>query len=140
MLIIQGRGAVLLTKKYFTLEEANQCLPYVKDEISFLKDLKRQFYKTYQERETAKKKQATQENDELFTLECRLEFMEIEAQMRIKQLASKGIQVKDIDVGLVDFPAMMNGEEVLLCWREGESTVHHYHGLHDGFSGRKKID
>lgn len=131
---------VLLTKRYFTREEANQCLPYVKEEISYLKDLKRQFYKTYQEREVARKKEATPENDELFILECRLEFMEMEAQMRIQQLTSKGIQVKDIDTGLVDFPAMINGEEVLLCWREGESEVHHYHGLHEGFRGRKKID
>jgi len=128
-----------LSKKYFTREEANQLLPYVQEEISFLQGLKSQFHKTYQEREQMKKSQSEQDTD-LFTLECRLEFMEMEAQTRLKHMAAKGIQVKDIDVGLVDFPALHNGEEVLLCWREGESAVEHYHGLFEGFIGRKKLD
>jgi hypothetical protein len=42
-------------------------------------------------------------------------------------------------MGLVDFPAMIDGEEVLLCWRSDEPEVLYYHGLEDGFAGRKKI-
>jgi hypothetical protein len=130
---------VLLSKKYFTREEANELLPYVREELSFLQEAKRSFYKLYQQREQIKKQQPALDK-ELFAVECRLEFMEMEAQMHVTQLISKGIQVKDIDIGLFDFPAMINGEEVLLCWREGESSITHYHGLHDGFSGRKQLD
>lgn len=128
-----------MTKKYFTLEEANQLLPYVREELAFLQKTKRSFYKTYQQRDLVKKQLPVDESL-LCSLECRLEFMEMEAQMHIKQLIAKGIQVKDIDIGLFDFPALLNGQEVLLCWRDGEPSITHYHGLHDGFSGRRRID
>lgn len=128
-----------MSKKYFTLEEANQLLPYVREELSFLQETKRAFHKTYLQREQIRKMQPVNE-EELFALECQLEFMEMEARMHLNHLMTKGIQVKDIDIGLFDFPALMNGEEVLLCWRDGESSITHYHGLYDGFSGRKQID
>ncbi|GED71749.1 hypothetical protein BRE01_54510 [Brevibacillus reuszeri] len=128
-----------MTKKLFTLEEANHLLPYIREELSFLQEAKRSFYHLYQQREQIKRQQPENEQ-ELFTLECQLEFMEMEAQMHITQLITKGIQVKDIDIGLFDFPAIINGEEVLLCWRTGEDAITHYHGLHDGFAGRKRID
>lgn len=59
-----------MTKKFFTLEEANQLLPYVREEISSLQDAKRQFFLTYQQRDLVKKRQPVDEQ-ELFTLECR---------------------------------------------------------------------
>lgn len=128
-----------MSKKYFTREEANGLLPYVREELAFLQEAKRTFYMLYQQREQLKKQQPVSEG-ELFAVECRLDFMELEAQMRITRLIEKGIQVKDIDSGLFDFPAVINGEEVLLCWRDGEPSISHYHGLHDGFAGRKKLD
>lgn len=91
-----------MNKKYFTPEEANQLLPYVREEISYLQGLKIQFQETYREREHLKKSQSATDDD-LFTLECKLEFMEMEAQMRLQHLAASGIQLKDIDVGLVNF-------------------------------------
>ena len=48
--------------------------------------------------------------------------------------------VKDLDVGLVDFPTFYRGEEVYLCWRMDESDIDHWHGVHEGFAGRKEID
>ncbi|MFP3391671.1 DUF2203 domain-containing protein [Brevibacillus sp. SIMBA_076] len=128
-----------MTKKLFTLEEANDLLPYIREELSFLQEAKRSFYNLYQQREQIKRQQPLDEQ-ELFTLECRLEFLELEAQMHITQLISKGVQVKDIDIGLFDFPAMLGGKEILLCWRAGEDAITHYHGLHEGFAGRKRID
>jgi hypothetical protein len=127
-----------LAKKYFTVEEANRMLPYVRQELSFLQEAKRQFAATYQELQQAKKQQPPDDGT-VFTLECRLEFMELEAQMRINRLHEQGVQVKDIDIGLFDFPAVLNGQEVLLCWRQGEPTVSHYHGIHEGYAGRRPI-
>ncbi|WP_421617786.1 DUF2203 domain-containing protein [Brevibacillus sp. TJ4] len=127
-----------MNKKIFTQEQANQLLPYVKEEISFLQDAKRRYFEAYRQREQVRKRQPVDEQ-ELFDLECRLDFMEMEAQMRISRLTSQGIQVKDIDMGLVDFPSIIDGKEVLLCWKAGEESVSHYHGLHDGFLGRKPL-
>lgn len=50
-----------------------------------------------------------------------------------------GAVVKDPDTGLVDFPAERRGEEVCLCWRVGEASITHWHGLEEGFAGRKPL-
>jgi hypothetical protein len=56
---------------------------------------------------------------------------------RIEEL---GVLVKDLDIGLVDFPTLFRGEEVYLCWRMDEDDIDHWHGVHEGFAGRKPID
>jgi hypothetical protein len=48
--------------------------------------------------------------------------------------------VKDVDLGLLDFPARRNGEDVLLCWHAGEETVRFWHDPSEGYAGRKPID
>jgi hypothetical protein len=63
-----------------------------------------------------------------------------EAAACVEELAALGVQVKDLDSGLVDFPAVRDGEPVLLCWRVGEEQVGYWHGLEDGFAGRRPID
>jgi hypothetical protein len=51
-----------------------------------------------------------------------------------------GVQVKDLDIGLLDFPCVVDGRTVLLCWRLGEKSITHWHGVSEGFAGRKPID
>lgn len=59
----------------------------------------------------------------------------------VGQISELGVQVKDLDRGLVDFPARHpeNGDTVLLCWELGEPDVGYWHGLEDGFAGRKPL-
>ncbi len=59
----------------------------------------------------------------------------------IQELEDLGCAYKDwnFDVGLIDFPAIIDGNDVLLCWRSDEASVLHYHGLGDGVEGRKAI-
>jgi hypothetical protein len=63
-----------------------------------------------------------------------------ELQDVVDELTSIGIELKDADTGLLDFPAVREGEDVLLCWRVGEDTVEWWHGLEDGYAGRRRID
>ena len=56
-----------------------------------------------------------------------------------EQLERLGVLVKDLDTGLVDFPALHEGEEVLLCWQLGEEEVTYWHGVDEGFAGRKPL-
>jgi hypothetical protein len=56
-----------------------------------------------------------------------------------ERLEHLGVQVKDLDSGLVDFPALHKGEEVLLCWQVGEDEVAYWHGVDEGFAGRKPL-
>jgi hypothetical protein len=131
--------------RYFTLVEANLQLPFVDQELRTLQSLKRQFQEKYEELKRKKQayiqvEQATEESDPFFTLETELEFLQIEAKTHMTRLEMKGIELKDIDIGLVDFPALIHGDEVLLCWRQGEERINYYHSRQDGFSGRKWIE
>jgi hypothetical protein len=58
----------------------------------------------------------------------------------VEELQALGVLVKDLDRGLVDFPALRDGEEVLLCWQVGEGEIAYWHGLEEGFAGRKPLD
>ena len=58
----------------------------------------------------------------------------------LDQIQSTGCVVKDLDVGLLDFPARINNQEVYLCWRLGEDRIRFYHRQDEGFSARKPID
>jgi hypothetical protein len=58
----------------------------------------------------------------------------------IGEIESLGAQVKDLDIGLLDFPCSVDDEIILLCWRLGEERIAHWHGLAEGFAGRKPID
>ena len=63
-----------------------------------------------------------------------------ELEACVESLESLGIVVKDVDLGLVDFPAHRHGEDVLLCWHVGEERVAFWHGLEEGYAGRKPVD
>jgi hypothetical protein len=58
----------------------------------------------------------------------------------VRELDALGAVVKDLDVGLLDFPAIRDGDEVELCWRVGEERVEHWHAVGAGYPGRKPID
>lgn len=58
----------------------------------------------------------------------------------IERVQELGCVVKDLDIGLVDFPTRFRGAEVYLCWRMGESAIEFWHGVEEGFRGRKAID
>lgn len=58
----------------------------------------------------------------------------------LAEIDATGVQVKDLDIGLLDFPCQVEGEIVLLCWKMGEPKIAHWHGVSEGFAGRKPID
>jgi hypothetical protein len=62
------------------------------------------------------------------------------AKDAIAEIDSIGVQVKDLDIGLLDFPCEVEGSIVLLCWRMGERSITHWHSTEEGFAGRKPID
>ena len=66
------------------------------------------------------------------------------AEQRVRdtlaEIDSIGVQVKDLNIGLLDFPCEVEGQIVLLCWNLGEKSISHWHGTDEGFAGRKPID
>lgn len=61
-------------------------------------------------------------------------------QSALERIIETGCVVKDLDVGLLDFPARIDDEDVYLCWKLGEDRIRFYHRQDEGFSGRKPID
>lgn len=62
------------------------------------------------------------------------------AKDAIAEIDAMGVQVKDLEIGLLDFPCLVDGETILLCWKMGEASITHWHGISEGFAGRKPID
>jgi hypothetical protein len=62
------------------------------------------------------------------------------AKDALAEIDSIGVQVKDIDIGLLDFPCEVEGHIALLCWKMGEASITHWHSTEEGFAGRKPID
>jgi hypothetical protein len=58
----------------------------------------------------------------------------------VEKIQEYGCVIKDLDIGLVDFPTLFRGREVYLCWKMGESGIRYWHGVDEGFAGRKPID
>jgi hypothetical protein len=56
------------------------------------------------------------------------------------EIDAMGVQVKDLDIGLLDFPCEVDGQTILLCWKLGEKAITHWHGVTEGFAGRKPVD
>jgi hypothetical protein len=62
------------------------------------------------------------------------------AKDAVAEIDATGVQVKDLDIGLLDFPCVVGDDVILLCWKLGEKKITHWHGMEEGFAGRKPID
>jgi len=130
-------------ERHFSIEEANDALDEVRPLTEELVGHRRALVKL-QERQAAVTTRiagngGNVEPHELEDVQERLD-EEVEGIARcVAHIHEVGALVKDLDAGLVDFPALRDGEEILLCWRLGEAEVGFWHGLDEGFSGRKPL-
>ena len=122
-------------KKHYTRDEARQLLPLVRqwlDELARLRDLLR----SYDE----KIGQALGMGDDLGgemvnkQVKCLAEAKQILLRFKTRE-----IQIKDLDRGLIDFPAFIGGKEVFLCWEKGEEDIEFWHDLTAGYAGRERL-
>lgn len=133
-------------KRYFTPEEANQALPLVR---AIVGDIVRQFHDVRERKERLEQirelrgAKARDANDvyseEVSQMEDDLEKDASVLQGYVEELDKIGVQLKDVSRGLVDFPSLMDGREVYLCWLLGEEEVTHWHELDAGFQGRQSL-
>lgn len=64
----------------------------------------------------------------------------LEVRRLLAALQEAGIMIRDLDRGLIDFPALIEGREIYLCWELGEDSVDHWHEIEEGFPGRQPLD
>ena len=132
-----------MEERHFTVEEANEALAEVRPLTEELVSHRRALVEL-QERQAALATRISGnggnvEPSELQGVQERLDEEVAGIARCVARIHELGAQVKDLDEGLVDFPALRGGDEVLLCWRLGEDELEFWHGLDEGFSGRKRL-
>ena len=129
--------------RYFTVEEANEALGDVRPLTKELVE-HRQALVELQERQAALTTRIAGngtdvEPHELEEVQEQLDEEVAGIARCVARIQEVGALVKDLDAGLVDFPARRADEDILLCWRLGEDEIGFWHGLDEGFSGRKPL-
>ena len=131
-----------MAERYFTLDEAERLIPKLEMIVTSLVEHRKTALLIGEELSSMQERIHAGENvtaSELMNKRTELDFIVQIVQEGLEEIENLGAQPKDLDLGLVDFPSMIDGEEVLLCWKFGEKSIRFYHGLSDGFSGRKPI-
>src|SRR5689334_684933 len=130
-------------ERLFTIEQANAMLPLVRaittDLASLAKDVVERRHRLALLTSGRDLKQGDPYSDELATMEADLERDATRLQEYVAELRELGVEPKGAVEGLVDFPCMLDGRLVFLCWRLGESEVLHWHDLESGFGGRQPL-
>ena len=128
-----------MDKRYYTVSEANALLTQIAGTLEALKQAREDIAIRRLFIERKKREHPTGDPDRFFVEETEIEFAVLSARQQIDQLLSQSIEIKDIDAGLVDFLTVINGEEAYLCWRASESEIRYWHGLSDGYKGRRPL-
>jgi len=123
-------------QRYFTVAEANALLPDLSIKLLRLQGMLQRLREEYAERE-AELFQRAQTNGKHPEWESSTIAPEI--HKAVDELHKMGVLLRDIEQGIVDFPHVREGREVLLCWRLGEARVQYYHELDTGFRERKPL-
>jgi hypothetical protein len=122
--------------RYFTLTEAEALIPAMERLMGEVRELKSRI-----EAKTNAWRAAPSRNDaDRAVAQGQVDFLISQINARLDEVVLLGCQPKDVDMGLVDFPARVDGREVNLCWRLGETRIEYWHGLEEGFSGRKPLN
>lgn len=80
------------------------------------------------------------ERPEVHDLQAAVQASHAELEEIVGKFTAEGVQVKDMDRGLIDFPAWVGGQDALLCWHVGEERIAFWHSPEDGFAGRKPLE
>ena len=122
---------------YFTVKSANEILPVIIKKYEYAKKQKDLIIKTEQELTQS----MSTENSliDYATLKQKLNSVVTKFYQSLEDLESTGVVVKQLDQGLLDFPAKRFEQEIWLCWKEGETEVKFWHEKDSGFMGRKPI-
>lgn len=122
--------------RLFTLSEANRLIPCLEEHLSAIKKGKAVLLHTRDEIQKASKN--AQFGGGSPTASYYVTALE-QINARLQQIHELGVLVKDVEMGLCDFPALHEGRVVFLCWKLGEPEVRWWHEVHSGYAGRRPI-
>ncbi|AAK42325.1 Conserved hypothetical protein [Saccharolobus solfataricus P2] len=116
------RILIFVEYPYFDLETARELLPWLRDRLIQLRKIKNEI-------------ELLLVNGDKYALQQYAS----ETKKIIDEIISKGIILRDIDIGLVDFPAIINNKPAFFCWKIDENDIAYWHYMDEGFRGRKRL-
>ena len=126
----------------FTLEEANALVPWLQEKFLEM-ELRRQQYVTAQKRFDEivhdPAKDGSTPDPELAETVASVKTLAAQVEDMVQEILDKGIILRDVSSGLVDFPSQRDGREVFLCWTGGEERIEFWHETNRGFEHREPL-
>jgi hypothetical protein len=131
--------------KFFTLREAEECLPQIEEWLRAAIEAKQEAVAAEKDLQALATRVHLLGGMELNPSDVAARrLLKDRGVERLKEAMEKieeaGCLVKDLDIGLIDFPSLLGREEIYLCWRLGEPRIEYWHGIDEGFAGRKLIE
>lgn len=123
--------------RYFTLPEANEALKSIRLWMAEIQDIRQKILIHQPEIWSVMEKSAGNGGNPVMSKMVK-SFDRLDALMH--HIQDMGVLIKDINTGLLDFPALKDEHEVYLCWKHGEGDIAFWHEIDDGFAGRQSID
>jgi len=139
--------------RFYSIDDANAALPDIgriledlraqRDELIRLRDMVAAVQQTEpagaKDRETPADGPGGTTTADIRTLRLRMQFLIDQMQAGVTRLVEQDVTLREIGTGLIDFPALVNGRQVWLCWRLGEGDIGWWHQLGDGFADRSRL-
>ena len=134
-----------MAEKYFTREEAQELLDYVAPHLKTAPDQRRRVEVLERDLAAGASRVMLLGGSippivELGQKRAERDRLAGELQEAVEKVLETGCLVKDLEMGLVDFPSLRGGQEIYLCWKLGEERIQYWHGLTEGYAGRKPLD
>ena len=131
--------------KRFTLAEAERLVPQIEPLLRSAIELKTEYSQAEHDLNEVRARAATMggvvmDRQRVESAKKRRDTSAGRLRAILEEIGEMGCLVKDLDTGLIDFPTFFRGAEVYLCWRLGEPAIQFWHGVEEGFRGRKPID
>jgi hypothetical protein len=126
----------VIHERHYSLEEANALLPKLEPLLGELRDARDRL--TDSELHEALGESAPTNGGGEPGRQVGEAFLQVRGMLGV--LERLGLVIRDLDRGLIDFPAILEGREAYLCWQAGEDEIGFWHGLEDGFAGRRPLE
>jgi len=132
-----------MRNRLFTLEEANALLPWLEEQ--FVRMMPRRDELAARQEQLIDLLRRRRSNghssseDDIVETQRAVDRLTKELQVQLQEVSRRGILVRDLGRGLVDFPSLREGREVYLCWLRGEEQIGYWHDTNTGFAGRQPI-
>ena len=136
-MVVVKKRKITPERKYFTLSEARRALVLVEKIATDIQRIEAVRRSIIHDIDAAQRQDAPAE--EVAAMELEFDSMTEKLSALVDELAAIGVELKDPARGLVDFPAMFENREILLCWQLGEPSIGYWHETSGGFAGRRLV-